>query len=54
MEDEKEVREVPVSCRDCTNQNLFSLVKLLIYIIGAIALSNNSAEIIQNIWSVVK
>lgn len=55
MEESKELKEnLSVSCRDCTTSLLFSLVRLLIYVLSAIALSNNSSEIVKNIWSVVK
>lgn len=54
MDNDKDKIEMASSCRDCTVSSLFSLVRLLVYVLSAIAISNNSSEIIKNVWSLVK
>ena len=44
---------VSSSCRDCYVTNLFSIIRVLIYVLSAIAVGSNGSEIAKNIFNMV-
>ena len=49
------------NCKDCVIESfseiiksLFSIIRVFIYVLSAIAISSNSSEILKNLWGFVK
>lgn len=56
-----EDNKINQSCKDCIIESfseiiraLFSIIRVFIYVLSAIAISSNSSEILKNLWGFVK